>query len=550
VKKALFLILVIVSSQSFSQFSTTEKKGKTGLKFEDQLIVKPKFDSINTTDKEIATAYKKSSIYYLNNEGKKIKKSAISYGSIFTDGFAIISTKKGRYGAINNVGEKIIRFSSKEMPQQFGRLLIVKSWSDYNIYSPSGYLSGSVDSVDIIEDWLLGHKTEAVYHHYIRKRTLGKDKDESYYTYHPYFNIHNYRKGTAVLKNVVRYYQDENYTIHKLIDSSVAIVDNNDQLISKGDYIDIQVNKNSLYCTLLNDSAHTTEIRDLSGKLLRNDLLLINTIDEFRYVFQNDSLQFIGDEMGKQLSPKMTGFGDLTNGWRIAYDKFSFTYMNDSTYEVLTMRLPVILKTITTSSGGGNGGWSLGRGIRNFKTRVGNIAKKYTGGTERALETSEYAYIIKKDEFPVYQFPIQGEYVIVVSSLLDSNQSYDRFFHYEYNFEPKFNYMKTDGSLINNEHYDRVESIINDRFIAGREKKDVVVSLEGSELTHRFDRIRKDTLGYYVTRLDEYPTRYGLLDSNLNEVLPCKYGYFSFLEDGFYEVDYKQRKKLRYKIPE
>ena len=125
------LIFIFISHLSISQFTTTEKKGKIGIQYKGSLIIKPKFDSVNINDSEIATAYKKSKTFYFNEIGEKIAKRKSSLAEPFKDGFAIISSKKGLYGAINKSGKETIPLIYSVRPEQFGRLLLVKKYNHF-----------------------------------------------------------------------------------------------------------------------------------------------------------------------------------------------------------------------------------------------------------------------------------------------------------------------------------------------------------------------------------------------------------------------------------
>ncbi|MFT4600770.1 MAG: hypothetical protein ACI857_000947 [Arenicella sp.] len=547
--------LLILSTLSYiyciGQFSSFEKESKTGLNYGEEIIVKAKYDSISTFDNEIATAYKKDSRYYFNQSGNKISKKKILYSNAFKNGFAILSNKKGKYGAINAKGKLVIPFDYSNQFEQFGVLMLAKNYSSYHVYGTSERILGYIDSAKVMDDWFITYDKTSIYTEYKKENVLGKVKTKSYYHHDYYFNIYDHLKGTLILDSIDRYYFENGISVHKRMDSSIYLLDSDRKVVASGDYSSVQINENTIFCLAESDSTSRMDLRSINGSLIKDDVAFVMNLDSGRFIFSSDSLQFIGDEYGKQLSPKLKGFGTEENGWRIVFDGLHYTYMNDSTYELLDFRLPVILRTVSTPDGG-SGGWTLGRGFRNMKKRIGNFGRRFIGKKKKPLETGSYSHYYKENKVPAHQFPIINGFLKIESSTFDSINSTETYFEDDHNFRAKYNYINLKGKRVNDIHYRLVEPIINGRFLAlDSDGWQVVSTASGENLNKEpFKDVGNDTCGYHIVRIGSYPSMYGLLDKNLNEVLPVKYDNLEYLDSAFYERNKYYKLVKRFEIPE
>ncbi|MCB9223315.1 MAG: WG repeat-containing protein [Crocinitomicaceae bacterium] len=567
--RLLFFIFCTLSFQGSTQFKTYTSKTKMGLKCNETIIFKAKknLEIIIESDR-IAVVKNKKSTYYIDCYGNEIfvLKNKNGVGFPFHDGSAIIGIKNKDgsllYGAINDSGNYFMPAEFAVLPEYFGQIVAAKKYAGdlySSLYHPtSGFIVADVDSIYFMGNLLFADAKKNITHSSTRKK-LFSHKTKTYTYTDSYETIHviDPQKGNLLVEFATDVVEYENYTVITDFERHKYLFDKEQQLVFEQTFSDYLIMDHFVYC--LGDStngAYELTLFDPNTGLIETDIEYVGQIDEGRYVFAKDSLQYIGKEDLSALSPSFMGFGPVHDGWRIIYDDYKYGYMNDSTYYVRPFRFPIIASISTKTHGGGTNpiGWFANK-VRNFGTHVGNFGRALIGKSPHPTYTYTGSPSYTTTELYYYYagFPFVNNYakIRVVPEVFVPEHDYVWLDKIELS-KTYYSFIDTNGHLISSEKYGRV----ND-FVEGR----ALVQKEGSYNWTIIDESGKNAIPYTIYSLYDAPKghhiftskfydNYGLMDSSLNVILKPKYKELYFSNDTCYEkIRYGQPGKLRYVIP-
>jgi len=551
----LLTISFMIQLHLFGQFTTYDGKKGMGLKYGNNQISSAKYDSIFLLDENIATAYKKEKTYYIRTDGKVIYKRNKNFAYPFKEGLAIVKRKskklyKQDFGAINDSGKLCIDYTFDHFPTQYGVFLIATE-DDYprlmspwkrGIYEPDS-IARSNDSLFVFE---LGYKG------YSYINTRAKKKFYSSYSI-PKMDIYNTQNAELLMKNIYRIYHAENYTIYEDTYDLSRIYDAHHLLVFK-DYMDsLAVFEHTFFCFHEKDKVRHLEVRNKNGDVLRDSLVLVENLDNERCIVLEDTLQYVMNRNGEQLSPKFTQLGEVSEGWRLVFNGFTYSYMNDSTYEMIGFEVPLVAEK---HSGGYR--TNVGGVIRN---RLGNIKKRF-GNFGRSLVGIKKKEIIRENPQTYYAgwiellekgHPIQNNHTVVCVTGLKIDSNYTDFVYSSKYTKRRYNIMNLQGELLNDNEYREVKILSENRFIVKETFDWIILNEKGERLSdYEFDHFNPLNEEYILGAEHAFGP-YAILDSNYNVLTKPIYKEV-YIEDGkikgkldHYPYRIKDIKKLKFK---
>ncbi|NOQ75524.1 MAG: hypothetical protein GQ574_26175 [Crocinitomix sp.] len=567
--------LILIASIASAQFTRVEKKGKVGFKYAETIVKKPKYDSLIFGDKTIVSAYKKGKVYYVNTSGKKIHKGTIYRTSPFVNGTGILKNRRGKYAIIKDNGEYLMEYLFTEKPVKYGQMVFVKSKYRNRLFNARQLLEKKADSVTSIGVWLISSTTtkEAVTHR--KKRPFLPDKKETSYLHHVKHKLYDAEKGILRLDEIESFEMyASNLVVERngspaaiysldganeidtlcefeIIDSNYfsAVQDekrgiysaNNLNPIITGDYEFFLLKSKTIYA--LGDTTNAfpaLDVYDYNGKLLKTGIQYVSDLDENRFVFGKDSLQYIGTELGEQLSGFHHGFGSAQNGYRIVFGNYSYGYINDKTYAKIDADYPIIGRKKSTY-----------RTTRRRKGIIRTIVQGIVNTTRRFFGKSTVSY--SSSNYDAVGINIvesgsgfeEGFAIVCFYGLQDDNQ-YDSLTLTEDFVSLKYNYIDTTGQLIDKNKYYECRPFHNGYAWVKGETYHYLIDTRGKkQKKYRFNGVKKDDNGYYVVR---YRAQYGLISPDYEVVLPCEHSFITF-EDGNYIETYFSEKTVLYELP-
>ncbi|MEX1001829.1 MAG: hypothetical protein WDZ35_06930 [Crocinitomicaceae bacterium] len=477
------LMLILLPDLGFSQLTTYTKKSKTGLKYGEKIIYKARRDSIRIGDDSVATIFKKRKTLYVNYRGETIFKDRTQSAQVFSYGSAVLQDKNGLYGAINAEGDVIVQFIHEQSPRKFKRLLLVPFGQSWDLYSPEGIIEYAVDSVGWLNNWLIVYTQKSEPYTYTEKRLFKKDRVKTAYRRTDFINLYNPESGRQIVDEVAELHpygqfvllkklsgeqfllhngeefrvenitdfkeHDEHYISYRK-DSLLQLVNRSKKdVIISGKYLKFDFRDQSIHA--LKDSSQNIDaidIFDQQGRLLRSDLFYIVDLDPNRFIYKKDSLQFIGSAAGKALSPEFYGFGDANEGYRIVYYRYSYGYMNDASYEVLSIRYPIVAQEQIALT-------KRKRGldfIRTVFTSLGNLGKAFVGKAPTPIDhyrKSRPKGVYLKETGHVFH----NGWAVVCLDYYDPDKKYETIPVAASNADLHYNYINLKGELLNDKKY-------------------------------------------------------------------------------------------------
>ncbi len=570
-------IFILTSFAGISQISTFEKKGKFGLKYGDEIILKPKYDSILLADPEVSSAFKKKKLFFINNStSETVFKGKSEYLEVFQHGSAIITTKSKKTGAINQNGDYFIEPSKfNQLTYQLGLLHLIDTsyYAKYKLYAGSQLISENAKKIEILNDWIIIHRTETESHtHTPTKGIFRKRRTTITTTSRHWMEIYDGYSGFAIDKNVdeiISYddmvglkgatdfdlYMNGNKVLERvtfmdsrndsLYEGSIqkSILERKEgeaedrfllnkktkQVLVHGPHIKFDINENTIYGHGDNDNFKNIYIYDLKGKLIRNDLKGGWKIDESRFIFSDSLGEFIANENGEQLSKHYSSISDASEGIRKVFYDYSYGYINDSTCEELAINWPVVGERISYAGGGGRRRGlfrGLGRDLGNFGRRlIGKPTKgRSSGYSPKGRSGSDI--IILDDGHDFYE-----EMAIVCLNGLRRDAKYDSIYSF-YRSDAIYNYISTSGKLMSTKKYSHCLPFKNGlawvkfgRYYSRINKNGKTVK------TTKYTEIEEDELGFYKVKK---AGKWGVIDSDGKSMLACEHAILDYKEGGYY----------------
>ena len=530
-KLTIFLTFSLLTTTNFAQFDKIIVKDKAGVNYNKSEIIKAKFDSVIIKDKNIVTCYKKNKIYYYNSLGKKLYKNKIENSEPFINGMAICNNRKGYY-LMDNKGEQITKFLISDKPKRYNNLIMVGN--DYkSLYAFGHSIFYGFESAYKYGTWLKVTYKEK--HERVFKRLFRKS--EIHYSYTEHVNYYNTFTGFIDFKDVdsISYFQ--NYTYATLKDKSKVLAKNDGSEINKNIYKLTKVN-DSILCytvnmqrdslsnfvvlnnvkqqnifkikankiTAVNDYfyAHKTnrkiDILNHSGEIIKKDLTYINNINDNKFIFRNDSGQYIGNSIGNRLSDYYQSFQSYDGEFIIANQHNYYTYLSESNLKSLNIKLPFIRYI------------KSGKKL-NFLEAFGNMMLALFLQEPIYTESGEEVYPLTKHNF------ING-FAIAPVNYKNLPTNYDTSYILTNN-EISYNYIDTSGNFMNNKTYRTCLPFERDTTWVEDKIGYFPIDNTGNSLSKmRYSRISKLTGFYYKVYKD---FKWGVIDADLNLIIPCKY---------------------------
>ena len=567
---------MLIASFASAQFEQYEEKGKVGFKFASEVVKKPKYDSLIIGDSEIVTAYKKDKVYYINSSGKAIHKGKFYRTSPFIKGTGILKNRRGKYAIIMTNGEFLMEYLSTEKPVKYGQMVFVESPYRNRLFNNNKLLEKKLDRVKSIGTWLISTTiTKEQYTHTTNRRLL-PDKKETAYRYHQFHKLYNAEEGTLEMDEISGFQlyagnllveknespsalfaldgsrEIENLREFKKIDSTYFTAMQGEErtlfsthdlkAIISGNYELLLPKMNTIYA--LGDTTSefpALDIYDYEGNLIKSELQYVSDLDEGRFLFAENGMQFIGTEFGEQLSGFYHGFGTAQNGYRIVFGAYTYGYMNDQTYAKVPGDYPVIgRKKSTYSSGRRRKGIirTLVQGIVNTTRRV------FGKGPVNYYPASNY----DPNEINIVESGSGFEegYAIVCLYQYQADNQYDSLTLTDNFFKLKYNFIDTTGQRLDKKEYDECRPF--NKGYAWIKEGDYfyLINENGKrQKKYRFSGVLKDDNGYYIVR---YRGKYGIINPDYELVVPCEHSIISF-EDGKYIETYFSEKTVVYELP-
>jgi WG containing repeat len=545
-------VLLTFNTTLFAQFDSFEIKGKKGIQFNEIKISNPKFDRIEFKDDSIATAYKGSKVYFINVFGKTVYKSKADRAESFIDGFSIIS-KKEKFGAINRDGEKVIPLKSLVKPYHIGKMMAVESpnsfyYKHFDLYGQSGLLEKEVDSIKLLLNWVIAYDTWSESYTYTKKRFLRKDKEMPGIIEHPSLHIYEAQNASLITRRAQELHLEGDFLIVKKENNHLAIFSSEKGEVISGNYKHFIFNSQTIYA--LKDTVKVFDnlsIFDLSGKIIKNDLGFLSPIDDDRFLFTKDSMQFIGDELGNQLSPLVTGFGELSEGYRIVYLNERYSYMNDKTYEIQNFSYPILAKTVTTTHSSYNLFGHIRSKFKNLGTRIGNFGRSFIGKRRKSLETYTWSsYYEKNTVFKEggHSF-VNGFAIVCTYKVNDTNLT--RLPLIVQDREPfTYNFINHSGEQLNETFYKQVFDFKNGMAWVRNRSWTLLDTLGKEQKDFSYSDMVPLENGYFfvATGFSEW----GVMDPNFQIVVPFKHA--RLVMEGSNVFEWSDKETIIYEMPD
>jgi len=582
-------IFIFTSFAGISQVSTFEKKGKFGIKNGEEVILKPKYDSILLADPEVSSAFKKNKLYFIKNvTGETIYKGKSEYLEVFRHGAGITTTKKHKTGAIDANGEHFIEpWKFNRLSYKLGLLHLIDSsyYKKYKLYAGSQLISENANRIEILNDWVIVHRTETESHtHTPTKGIFKKRRTTTTTTSRHWMEIYDGYSGFAIDKNVdeITSYDDmvglkgaTDFDLYlkgdKIIERVTFMEAFNDslwegstqkkyterkdgeaedrflldkktkQIVVHGPHIKFDINENTIYGHGDTDNLKNIYIYDLNGKLIRNDLKGGWKIDELRFIFSDSLGEFIANETGEQLSKHYSSISDASEGIRRVFHDYSYGYINDSTYEELAINWPVVGEKISYSGGGGRRRGlfrGLGRDLGNFGRRlIGQPTKGRASGYSSTGKSGPDVIILDDGH------DFSNGMAIVCLNGLKRDAKYDSIYAF-YENDAIYNYISTSGKLMSTKKYTHCFPFKNDQAWAKYGKYYSIINNKGKTIkATKYTDIEEDEFGFLKVKK---AGKWGVINTNGESMLPCDHAILTYKDGGYYsKYDGQEKFELR-----
>ncbi|UKN02683.1 WG repeat-containing protein [Paracrocinitomix mangrovi] len=570
-KNSLSLLLCLIGFAAFSQFEVYQTGKKTGLKYNSEIVYKPKKDSIVCLDDSVATVYQKKKVLYVNQSGDKVYKAKRVYATPFIGGNAFIKDKHDLYNIINSRGEEVEGHIFIKAPVKYGRMMLAESSRKTYLYSSQKELLQRVDTIIEHGKWIevMYHKIEH-YTYYTKKNIFKKEQhtgEKNVYfkrVYDPIaekLEVINISTTASIHNYLVCYLTNDKITIleHEgkyRIDSVESIVPLSEELfvmkknkltslingqtgnsIFSGDFDSVAIMPNSFYAFKKDKDDPQLYIYSKDGKLIKDQFAYVDAISRDRHIFEKDSMQYIGNEFGKKLSGDYYSIGDESEGYRIVFHTASYQYINDFTYQTISRQYPLM----TYEPNAGGGGRRRRKGIiRGLVEMTANIVRAVTFQRPKRYGSGGSVHTNGK-KFLEKGRPFQDGLVKVCLSHLDDSNNYTEPIHVTNEFKLFYTYMDTTGNYINNEKYNDVQDFHNG--YAWVKYKDYYYLLDKTgkrKSIGKFSYVKRDDNGYYKV---SYAGKDGLVSPDFKIISKCTHFliYFSEEHQHYYEDKYGEK---------
>jgi len=259
-------------------------------------------------------------------------------------------------------------------------------------------------------------------------------------------------------------------------------------------------------------------------------------------------LQYIGTELGEELSAYYSGFGDEKNGFRIVYNAFTYSYINDKTHTKINADFPVIGRKGSTMNQSRRRPGILQGVLTGFINliRIATFRRPITMAYPTAKYNENEIYIVEEGK------GFENGYAIVCLYGIEKDNTYDSLLLISSNSKLRYNYIDTLGNIVNNKKYKTCYPFTNGNAMVRTDKGYYLINEQGINQTKfKFDYVKEDENGYFLV---SYKGKFGLLNPNYEQIIPTKHGVIHFKDGNYFSSDYNREKKvyedvILYKIP-
>ena len=555
----LFISLVAIQSVSFTQFESFSSKDKVGLNFNGQIILKAKYDKISLKDDSVATAYKKTKIFYTNSKGDIIYKTKTGFGQEFESGIGVVQNKKGAFHLINRSGE-MMQGTTVGTRRQPKRVLDIVEYGNAGngIFNHTGLVPIVYDSVSAYNEWLIVHKTHkdpytikvkddtkffgrrkvtrynltAYFDVYNSNATkLYSDKIVSMDVYGEYFILKKRDSSYSILtqsgKNICRPFSQlqilsSNY-ISGFQDSSTILINLKAEKIEiEGNYLRYEL-KDKAVIAYSTDTDSTSLVDIYSrGELVGQKLNLVRSINNQKLVIQDNSGFFISNDFGKKMAGPFTYVGEIKSNHILVCDTVNYMYISAETWKQLNFYYPLIEAKTYSRTGPPKdfigsffymvfGGW-LSDGIDKIEI-VDNGHDFYEGWAICAINESS------------------------------SNQPFLKRAYISSDEKLRYNYINPQNEKLNAKKYKDCFPIYNGKAWVKEKIKYFVIDITGKQSgSLEYDNVTLDPTGYFIVEKESLK---GIVSPDYKELLPCEYDQLHVKKGAFYN-GYGEQEKLVY----
>ncbi len=562
------ILFFIIYFTSFcrSQVTTFEKNGKWGYSYDGDIVKKASFDSIVVRDPKIVTAYKKNKVSYYSISGDKTFSGKMPYTSAFVQGSGILQ-KKSEYAIIDANGDFIMGYTRCLKPKKYGQLIVVNHsnvW--FEVLSPMGVLVSMCDSVNLINNWLIAYnqvlKTETV--RKLRLTGIKNVQDQVPYTAMKIFDVNLgkliadeafeltdfhglnqltfYDKSSSVYTkndtskvenlNDLVYYAPDYLSGHQTHDSKTRL--NLYQmpdlkLVISGDFQKYEFH-NGLIFGFKDTTQAENEISlyDLNGTLIRPSLQFVRLLADGRMVLKKDSLHYISDKFGQPLSQFYSFIGDETCGLRAVYNQFTYSYIDDKTYQKIGQDWPLIGRYRAT--------YPSSSRRRNFFEvtfhEVGNLGCSLINRPPVPWDLGNTAnpndILMEAEPDGFYD----GMSVVCLYNL-NPTRTYSNLTMVTSDEDLRYNYIDASGNLMNKETYLACFKFYNGRAFVKMGEFYYLIDKTGKRIpSFKFDEVEENYPGYYTVKTG---FKMGVIGPDFNYIIPLKPDNIRFYDGKYFD---------------
>lgn len=561
-----FFIVVLAVFQTYGQVTTFEKNGKWGFSYDSDIIKKASFDSIVVGDSKIVTAYKKNKVSYYSISGDKTFSGKLPYTSAFIQGSGILQ-KKSEYAIIDANGDFILGYTRCLPPKKYGQLIVVNHSNVWiEVLSPMGVLASMCDSVNILNNWLIAYdqieKTEIVKK--LRLTGFKNVQDQVSYTVMKIFDVnsgkliadeafeladfHGLNQLTFYDESSSVYLKNNSFGVEKLNNltyhapnffSGFQTTESGYRLnlyqladlklLISGDFQKYEFH-NGLIFGFKDTTQAENEISlfDANGTLLQPSLQFERLLADGRMVLKKDSLHYISDKFGQPLSQYYSFIGDETCGLRAVYNQFTYSYIDDKTYQKIGQDWPLIGRYRAT--------YPSSSRRRNFFEvtfhEVGNFGRSLINRPPvpwdlgNTANPNDILMVAEPDGF------YNGMSVVCLYNL-NPTRTYSSLTMVASDIDLRYNYIDTFGNLMNKETYLACFKFYNGRAFVKMGEFYYLIDKTGKKIpSFKFDDVEENYPGYYTVKIG---FKMGVIGPDFNYVIPLKPDDIRFYDGKYFD---------------
>lgn len=539
------VFLLLTTSTIVAQFSTYDKKGRVGAKFNGEILTKAKYDSVFVKDSSIATAYKGNKVVYVNNIAKTIFKRKKEDAQPFLGGMAAVR-KGNRWGVIDKEGELLVPYNFVKIPERYGNFLFLGKHYEFGnniVVCENGNLRvNDVQRVVPINEKMIVVETKSKTTTTVKRKFIGTKEVEVDMIFNLLYNTLNgelmgtYVKGSRmledlylfkdtrgkfdlmlasgefVLKNISEmdtlgtYYQaifktETSKTEHAIISPKGEILVPNkgyEKIEFEDGYFFAQLPKenNKIYYDVYSDE----------GELTRSNVKVKEHISKELKVWKDDSGCVVGKLDGTNLSDKYQNIFAEGDGMRRIIQDSSYAYINANDYQLSSPFYPFYFGTHTNS-------YRTGKGI--FKL----LGKTIYEDVQIVLFAGEgYSNGFAKIALNHFKKPFDSNETIKVKN----------------SGELRFNFIDKNGALLNSEKYKYCMGFTNGRAWVWKTSYYYQIDATGKEFkSKRYKDVTPIRDGFYLI---ENSRGWGVMNDKFEIIVPCKYFHKPTVKNNTIEV--------------